>query len=107
MIIEFLSFHVPLAAQPAFLTQDAAIWTPALATSPGFLGKEVWRERDTPEQINLVIRWQAQADWDAMDKGLLAATQLAFVAAMGTDYPVLNCTAFKAESVAVAQQPLA
>ena len=95
MIIEYLSFQVPLAAQPAFLAADAAIWTPALASSPGFMGKVVWRERDAPDQIGLVIRWRAQADWDAMDRGMLAATQAAFVAALGVDYPVLRCEGYE------------
>jgi uncharacterized protein (TIGR03792 family) len=94
MIVEYLSFEVPPLAQPAFLSHDAAIWTPALARSPGFLGKEVWRQADQPARIQLVIRWRAQADWDSVDRDLLAATQLAFVAAVGADYPVLSCTAF-------------
>lgn len=94
MIIEYLRFAVPVAAQAGFIAHDAAIWTPALATSPGFMGKEVWRERDDANQIGLIIRWRAQADWDAMDAGVLAATQAAFVAALGADYPVLSCTAF-------------
>lgn len=95
MIIEYLSFSVPLAAQARFLALDAAIWTPALATSPGFLGKEVWRMRDAPDHLGLVIRWRAQADWDAMDRGMLVETQAAFVAAMGADYPVLSCVAWE------------
>ena len=94
IVIEFLRFSVPFAAQARFLDHDSAIWTPALATSPGFLGKDVWRERDAPDQIGLVIRWRSQADWDGMDRGLLAATQAAFVAAVGTEYPVLSCTAY-------------
>lgn len=95
MIIEYLSFSVPLAAQDRFLAQDAAIWTPALATSPGFLGKDVWRQVGAPNRINLVIRWRAQADWDVVDRGILATTQAAFVAAVGAEYPVLSCTAFE------------
>lgn len=93
MVIEFLKFTVPLAEQAAFLAADAAIWTPALATSPGFLGKEVWASGN---DVRLVIRWRAQADWDAMERGMLAATQAEFVAALGLDYPVLSCTAFTA-----------
>jgi uncharacterized protein (TIGR03792 family) len=94
MIIEYLCFQVPMAQQADFLALDAAIWTPALATSPGFLGKEVWRERDAPTRINLVIRWRAQTDWDAMDRAFLAETQAKFVAALGADCPVLSCTAY-------------
>ena len=93
MVIEMLGFQVPVAAQAGFIALDAAIWTPALATSAGFLGKEVWFSGD---DLRLVIRWRAQADWDAMDRGFLAATQAEFVAALGADYPVLSCTAFTA-----------
>ena len=88
MVIEVLRFCVPVAAQAAFLAADAAIWTPALATSPGFLGKEVWVSGDA---MRLVIRWRAQVDWDAMDAGMLVATQVAFEAALGVAYPVLGC----------------
>ena len=88
MVIELLRFEVPVTAQAAFLTADAAIWIPALATSPGFLGKEVWVSGDA---MRLVIRWRAQADWDAMDAGMLVATQVAFEAALGVAYPVLGC----------------
>lgn len=88
MVIEFLRFCVPVTAQAAFLAADAAIWTPALATSPGFLGKEVWVSGDA---MRLVIRWRAQGDWDAVDQGMLAATQAAFEAALGVAYPVLGC----------------
>lgn len=95
MIVEYLNFEVPLADQPAFVTHDAAIWTPALAKSAGFLSKEVWRQADQPTRIYLVIRWRAQADWDAVDRGLLARTQADFVAALGAEYPVLSCTAFE------------
>ena len=98
MVIEFLSFQVPLAAQQDFLALDASIWTPALAQSPGFLGKQAWRQVDAPDRINLVIQWRAQADWDQVDQKLLAATQAAFVKAMGADYPVLSCTAFDVAS---------
>lgn len=94
MIIEYLSFEVPLPAQPAFIAHDAAIWTPALALSPGFLGKEVWQQADQPTRITLVIRWRAQADWDAVDRGLFARTQADFVAALGADYPVMSCIGF-------------
>jgi len=94
VVVEYLEFAVPQAAQARFLALDATIWTPALATSPGFLGKEAWSRTDTPGRLGLVIRWRAQADWDAMDRGLLARTQAAFVAALGADYPVLSCTAF-------------
>jgi uncharacterized protein (TIGR03792 family) len=91
MVIEQLSFSVPVADQPAFLAHDAAIWTRALAAQPGFLGKEIWREAATPDRLHLIIRWTDRASWKAVPPELLARTDAAFVAATGRIYPVLGC----------------
>jgi uncharacterized protein (TIGR03792 family) len=91
MVIEQLTFEVPASDQTRFLTQDAAIWTPALAAQPGFLGKEVWREAAIPERLHLVIRWTDRAAWKAVPATLLAETEASFTAALGQTYPVLRC----------------
>ncbi len=91
MVIEQLTFQVPVAGQPRFLAQDAAIWTAALAAQPGFLGKEIWREAGAPERLHLVIRWVDRAAWKAVPSDVLAKTDAAFTAALGTSYPVLRC----------------
>jgi uncharacterized protein (TIGR03792 family) len=91
LVIEQLTFEVPLAEQPRFLDQDRAIWTSALATQPGYLGKEVWREATAPDRIHLVIRWTDRAAWKAVPLDLLARTDAAFIAALGASYPVLRC----------------
>jgi uncharacterized protein (TIGR03792 family) len=91
MVIEQLTFRVPVAAQPGFLAADAAIWTPALAAQPGFLGKESWREAEAPETLHLIIRWSSRAAWKAVPGPLLAETDQRFIAAVGAHYPVLRC----------------
>lgn len=91
MVIEELTFHVPVADQPRFLAQDAVIWTRALAAQPGFLGKEVWREAEAPDRLHLIIRWADRAAWKSVPAELLARTDAAFVAALGVTYPVLRC----------------
>jgi uncharacterized protein (TIGR03792 family) len=91
LVIEQLSFEVPVADQPRFLAEDAAIWTTALAARPGYLGKEIWREAAAPDQLHLVIRWTDRAAWKAVPADLLARTDAAFVAALGVRYPVLRC----------------
>jgi uncharacterized protein (TIGR03792 family) len=91
MVIEQLSFQVPLALQGDFLRHDAAIWTPVLAAHPGFLGKEVWRETDSPDALHLIIRWASRAEWKAVPHDLLAATDQRFIAAMGQVFAVLRC----------------
>lgn len=91
MVIEWLRFAVPLADQARYFAADAAIWTQVLAAQPGFVGKEVWCRHDDPRSVNLVIRWESRDAWKAVPQALLAATDAAFVAAMGREYPVIEC----------------
>jgi uncharacterized protein (TIGR03792 family) len=91
MVIEQLSFRVPLAEQTRFIAADAAIWTATLSDQPGFLGKEVWREADDPDHLHLVIRWIDRSLWHAVPPRLLAETEAAFVDALGVTYPLLRC----------------
>jgi uncharacterized protein (TIGR03792 family) len=91
MVIEWLRFTVPVADQARYVACDRDIWTVALAGNAGFLGKEVWVRHDDPTCLNLVIRWASREEWKAVPGALLAATDAAFRAAMGRDYPVLEC----------------
>jgi uncharacterized protein (TIGR03792 family) len=91
MVIEQLHFTVPPSAQAAFVALDRAIWTPALARQPGFLGKEIWQDSARPDQVRIVIRWASRAEWKAVPQDLLAATDRAFVQALGAQYPVERC----------------
>jgi uncharacterized protein (TIGR03792 family) len=91
MVIEQLTFQVPVADQPRFLAHDTVIWSATLAAQPGYLGKEAWREAEAPDRLHLVIRWTDRAAWKAVPADLLSRTDLAFTAALGTSYPVLRC----------------
>jgi uncharacterized protein (TIGR03792 family) len=94
MVIEWLNIPVPTARQDDYLRHDRLIWTETLARQPGFAGKEVWRDPDSPEILHLVIRWDSLAHWQAVPKTVLAATDTAFVAALGEAFPVALCTRF-------------
>jgi uncharacterized protein (TIGR03792 family) len=91
MIIEQLTFRVPLPLRPRYLALDAEIWTATLAAQPGFVGKECWVEAADPETLHLVIRWKTRADWHAVPGDLLARTDDRFTAALGQKIPVLRC----------------
>ncbi len=95
MVIEWLQFRVPVADQARYIATDEAIWSAALAQNDGYLGKEVWCRHDDPQALNLVIRWASRAAWKAVPQDLLAATDAAFVAAMGQSYPVLGCVDYE------------
>ncbi|MCU0905589.1 MAG: TIGR03792 family protein [Tabrizicola sp.] len=91
MIIEHLTFSVPLALRPAFLALDAEIWTATLARQHGFLGKEVWTDTGAPDTFHLIIRWTDRDAWKAVPADLLAETDQRFAAALGVQIPVLSC----------------
>jgi uncharacterized protein (TIGR03792 family) len=92
MVIEWLSFSVPVADQPAFLAADAAIWTATLAACPGFMGKETWVRADAPDRIDLIIRWNSRADWHAVPRDSLDATETRFRGAFAGQATFLGCT---------------
>lgn len=76
MVVEWLKFRVDAEGREQFIQQDEAIWTAALSTYPGFMGKEVWIEPDTPEKVIFVIRWQTREQWKSIPiKDLLAIEQ--------------------------------
>jgi uncharacterized protein (TIGR03792 family) len=99
MVIEWLTFRVDPADQPHWLAADAAIWTPALASQPGYLGKEAWTDQADPAALSLIIRWESLAAWKAVPRAHLDATEAAFRAHFGRAWPVLSCTALDVRDV--------
>jgi uncharacterized protein (TIGR03792 family) len=95
MVIEWLQFRVEPTERDRFLAQDALIWTPVLAQQPGFLSKECWAIASQPDQIIIVVRWQSQQDWDQVDPELLATTEQAFLAAMGSVYELVETRSYQ------------
>ncbi|MBF2075856.1 MAG: TIGR03792 family protein [Synechococcales cyanobacterium C42_A2020_086] len=84
--IEWLKFSVPSEQQARFIEQDAAIWTPVLASYPGFESKEVWTNPDRPDELVLVIHWASFEQWQAIPADVLDRTTQQFHQAMGTEY---------------------
>jgi uncharacterized protein (TIGR03792 family) len=91
MVVEWLSFEVPESEQARFIDQDAAIWTETLATQPGYLRKEVWRERNQTTRLHLAIFWASRAAWHAVPSDILRETADRFSMAMGRAFPPLCC----------------
>jgi uncharacterized protein (TIGR03792 family) len=91
MVIEWLTVRVPVPDQTRYIAADRAIWSAALAQHKGYLGKEIWSRADDPEALNILIRWQSRAAWKAVPADVLAATETAFVSAMGRAYPIIDC----------------
>ena len=66
MVIEWLKFTVDSEKREQFIQEDEAIWTAALATYPGFMGKEVWIEPNQPSSVIFTIRWQTREQWKSI-----------------------------------------
>lgn len=66
MVIEWLKFKVDSDSREQFIQQDEKIWTAALSTYPGFLGKEVWIEPNALGKVVFIIRWQTREQWKSI-----------------------------------------
>lgn len=92
MVIEFLTFTVPVEQRAAFLARDAEVWTAGLAQQPGYLGKEVWVEAENPTQVTCVIRWESLAQWKAFPQARLQELDAQMG---GLLMPVSSCRTFE------------
>lgn len=66
MVVEFLTFTVAVADQRRWLEVEERTWSRYLEQQPGFVGKQVWVDRDQVDRIHCVITWADQASWDAI-----------------------------------------
>lgn len=83
MVIEWLRFRVASESREKFIQKDEEIWTTALSTYPGFLGKEVWIEPDAPNEVICTIRWQTRSEWKSIPVEDLAGIEMKFSQEMG------------------------
>ncbi|HEY9656817.1 MAG TPA: TIGR03792 family protein, partial [Allocoleopsis sp.] len=84
--VEWLKFQVPAPQQAQFIEQDAAIWTPVLASYPGFQSKEIWTNPDSPNELVIVTHWTSFDQWQAIPQEVLDRTTQRFHQAMGAEY---------------------
>lgn len=103
MVIEWLKFKVVAELREQFVQQDNEIWTAALATYPGFLGKEVWISPDDLTQVITVVRWASSEQWHSIPPETLAQVESRFAEVMGNTYELVESAAFQQRKVM--QQP--
>ncbi|OKH38937.1 cyanobacterial protein, TIGR03792 family [[Phormidium ambiguum] IAM M-71] len=90
MVIEWLKFQVDSARREEFIQKDGEIWTPLLAKSPGFLGKEIWINPDSPTEVICVIHWASREQWKSFPQKLLDETEQRFAESMGNSYQMVE-----------------
>ncbi|HEY9725997.1 MAG TPA: TIGR03792 family protein [Chroococcales cyanobacterium] len=90
MVIEWLKVNVSPELRDKFIEKDTEIWTPMLASYPGFLSKEVWINPEVSTELVLIIRWESRELWGAIPGEKLAATEQQFNQAFGGEYQFLE-----------------
>ncbi|MBD2000577.1 TIGR03792 family protein [Oculatella sp. FACHB-28] len=85
MVIEWLKFNVTPELREQFVQKDEEIWTAALSTYPGFLGKEVWISPDNLAEVIIIVRWSSFEEWQSISPEELEQIEARFNAAIGED----------------------
>jgi uncharacterized protein (TIGR03792 family) len=83
VIVELLRVKIPPTQREKYIQKDAEIWTAALASYPGFLGKEVWINPNEPAEVILIIRWATREQWKAIGQSELNAIEQRFAQELG------------------------
>lgn len=95
MVIEFLRVKVVPKLREKFIQKDHEVWTAALASYPGFLGKEVWINPNSSTEVILVIRWATREQWKAIPQQRLDAIEKQFAQQMGYTYQIVESSEYQ------------
>ena len=91
MVIEWLKFRVAPESREKFIKKDKEIWTTALSSYSGFLGKEVWLDPTANDEVVFIIRWQSRQKWKSISIEDIKAIEAKFSTAMGqVNYEMLE-----------------
>ncbi len=63
MVIEWLTFEVPVHEQAEWLDLEERVWSRYLEQQAGFVRKEIWIDEEIPNQVNAVIWWESLELW--------------------------------------------
>lgn len=73
-IVEFLTFAVAASDREDWIAADERVWTAFLRAQPGFVSKQVWTDRDDPDNVHAVITWSDEHAWKSIPADDLART---------------------------------
>lgn len=90
MVIEYLTFVIDPTELAEWLPIEEQTWSRFLERQPGFVSKQMWVERDRPNEVHAVITWQDDASWQAISQDELAAVD----DSMGTWWRDATCRVF-------------
>ena len=90
MVIELLKVLVEPTLQAQYIELDRQIWTSLLASYPGFVKKEVWKNPNLPDEICFVIHWKSKEQWERIPLEVLEQTDARLSAAFGRVVPIVE-----------------
>jgi len=73
MVIEFLTFEVPLSERAEWLRLEEQHWSRYLERQGGFVRKQIWENVDDPTKVHAAIWWESMEQWQAIPEAELAA----------------------------------
>tara|TARA_B100001248_G_C27238859_1_gene388402 strand:- start:53 stop:496 length:444 start_codon:yes stop_codon:yes gene_type:complete len=65
MVIEELRLKVPAVAKAAWLNAEKEIWDPWLSTKEGFLGRQLFWDKEKEEAL-ILVNWESRKLWKSI-----------------------------------------
>jgi len=73
MVVEFLTFDVPLSERPEWLENEEQHWSRFLEEQSGFVNKQMWEDADDQSVVHAVIWWESIEHWHGIPQDKLDA----------------------------------
>ena len=65
MVIEELRLKVPAASKAAWLTAEKEVWDPWLSSQKGFLGRQLYWDKEKEEAL-ILVNWESKKLWKSI-----------------------------------------
>ena len=77
MVIEELRLKVPADAKAAWLNAEKEIWDPWLSSQDGFLGRQLFWDKEKEEAL-ILVNWQSKKLWKSIPMSEVNSIQQKF-----------------------------
>ena len=77
MVIEELRLKVPSDAKGAWLNAEKEIWEPWLSSQEGFLGRQLFWDKDKEEAL-ILVNWKSKKLWKSIPMSAVNEVQEKF-----------------------------
>ena len=77
MVIEELRLKVPADAKAVWLNAEKAIWDPWLSSQEGFLGRQLFWDKEKEEAL-ILVTWESKKLWKSIPMSMVNIVQEKF-----------------------------